>query len=347
MSIDVSVIVPVYNTEKYLNDCIDSIVTQTIIERIEIILVNDGSTDDSPKICDSFALKYKNITVIHQENAGVSAARNVGIEKASGKYIGFVDSDDYIFPRMYEMLLKNAENTNADMSVCGFVHCLLDKEVFVHYPFLENKALDKQYIRERLYVFLLEGESFNSCCNKLFRRLTTINSSILFETGRKIGEDRRFVIEFLAKCGVACYTSYLGYYYRLVSTSAIQAPRKNYMENYIAQHYEDYELFKVLGVDLAVIEERSGLKLLEQAIVGIYFAENKLKGQERRTVIKAITYNREMCNHLYKNWEILMTEETRYKKLLFFMIRTKSVFGLRMVMLTMKTKNSLMRFKAL
>jgi glycosyltransferase involved in cell wall biosynthesis len=105
----ISVIVPVYNAEKYLNECIDSLIGQTFFYSMEVILIDDGSTDNSPSLCDSYSQKHENIKVIHQENSGVSVARNRGIEKAQGKYIGFVDADDYVYPEMYERLFKLAE----------------------------------------------------------------------------------------------------------------------------------------------------------------------------------------------------------------------------------------------
>ena len=102
----ISVIVPVYNTKDYLDRCVQSIINQTY-HNIEIILVDDGSTDDSGKKCDSWASKDNRIHVIHQKNAGVSAARNAGIEFAHGEYIGFVDSDDVLSLQMYRILMDN------------------------------------------------------------------------------------------------------------------------------------------------------------------------------------------------------------------------------------------------
>ena len=96
----VTVVVPVYNVEKYLIRCIESLINQTLKE-IEIILVNDGSKDKSGKICEKYALKYKNIKVIHQLNKGLSGARNTGIKIAQGEYVGFVDSDDYVEKDMF------------------------------------------------------------------------------------------------------------------------------------------------------------------------------------------------------------------------------------------------------
>ena len=118
----VSIIVPVYNVENYLTKCIDSILGQTYPE-IEIILVDDGSTDTSPKICDSYYKKYNNkIKVIHKKNGGLSTARNVGLDNVKGKYIGFVDSDDWCEPTMYEEMINILNKYNCDMVECAVKH---------------------------------------------------------------------------------------------------------------------------------------------------------------------------------------------------------------------------------
>ena len=113
----ISVIVPVYNVEKYLGKCVDSILAQTY-ENLEIILVEDGTKDNSGAICDAYAAKDSRIRVIHKENGGLSSARNAGMDIARGEYFGFVDSDDWIEPKMYETLLNLAEKYHADL-VCG------------------------------------------------------------------------------------------------------------------------------------------------------------------------------------------------------------------------------------
>ena len=116
----ISVIIPVYKVEKYLNDCIKSVVNQTY-RNLEIILVDDGSPDKCPIICDEWAKKDKRINVIHKKNGGLSSARNAGIEVATGDYIGFVDSDDYVDEKMYEKLYTALINNDAQMSICNYV----------------------------------------------------------------------------------------------------------------------------------------------------------------------------------------------------------------------------------
>ena len=116
---DISVIVPVYNAEKYLDECVTSLINQTK-DKLQIILVNDGSTDRSPDIAESYKREYPNITVIHQENCGVEVARAVGYRNAQGKYIGWIDADDVAKPEMYERLYELALNEGADFVYCDY-----------------------------------------------------------------------------------------------------------------------------------------------------------------------------------------------------------------------------------
>ena len=117
----ISIIVPIYNVKSYLRKCVNSVCSQTL-KNLEIILVDDGSNDGSEVICDELKKKDKRILVIHQENAGESAARNTGLFYAKGKYIGFIDSDDYIETNMFEELYKSLLCNKADISMCSDVY---------------------------------------------------------------------------------------------------------------------------------------------------------------------------------------------------------------------------------
>ena len=110
----ISVIIPVYNVEEYLRECIDSVLNQTFSD-FEVILVNDGSTDSSGEICDEYVEKDERVTVIHQKNGGLSVARNIGLSEANGKYVYFLDSDDYISENALATLLNIAENDSSDI----------------------------------------------------------------------------------------------------------------------------------------------------------------------------------------------------------------------------------------
>ena len=124
----VSIVVPVYNVSKYLDACVESLVNQTLHD-IEIILVDDGSTDSSGDLCDEWSRKDDRVVVVHKPNGGLSDARNVGIEIAKAPYIGFVDSDDSVDIDMYEHLYRHAVSENADIAVCGVYICFADKTI--------------------------------------------------------------------------------------------------------------------------------------------------------------------------------------------------------------------------
>ena len=115
----ISIIVPVYKAEKYLRRCVDSILAQTY-QNIEVLLIDDGSPDNSGEICDEYAEKDSRVRVFHKPNGGVSSARNLGLKEAKGDYIGFVDADDYIDKTMYEVLLCNLIKENSDISICSY-----------------------------------------------------------------------------------------------------------------------------------------------------------------------------------------------------------------------------------
>ncbi len=125
---EISVIVPVYNVERYLKRCVDSILAQTV-KGLEMILVDDGSTDGSGAICDEYASRYEQIRVCHKKNGGLTSAWKAGLVLASGTYIGFVDSDDWIDPDMYERMLALAKREQADMTVCGLVYDFEDPKI--------------------------------------------------------------------------------------------------------------------------------------------------------------------------------------------------------------------------
>ncbi|WP_404322738.1 glycosyltransferase [Cytobacillus firmus] len=136
----ISIVVPVYNVESFLSECIESLIKQTY-KNLEILLIDDGSTDKSSAICDEYASLDKRIKVFHQKNAGVSSARNFGLGIASGDYIGFIDSDDWINPRMYEVMLSRIEEESAEM--CVFTKYIRG-ETQLYNSSIKSLSLDKK-----------------------------------------------------------------------------------------------------------------------------------------------------------------------------------------------------------
>ena len=187
----ISVIVPVYNAEKYLHRCIDSILVQSFTD-FELLLINDGSKDNSGKICDEYAAKDSRIRVFHKENGGVSSARNLGLDNAKGDYIMFVDSDDYMFPEMCELMVATIESKRTDLAVCGTT------ETGGGYW---CPVADKDYTLTQLkdsFVELLHTELLSPPWNKIFKR-SIIDGQRFFE-GVSFGEDLIFNLEYIDKC---------------------------------------------------------------------------------------------------------------------------------------------------
>ena len=179
----ISVIVPVYNVEDYLNRCVESIVNQTY-SNLEIILVDDGSTDSSGEKCDEWAEKDKRIVVIHKENVGLSDARNKGLEIAKGEYIGFVDSDDYISIDMYRILFDTITKTSADIAECRWLKFSEENEIQC-ITVKQDQCIIQFSTEKALLELILERNHKQTVWNKLYKKRVICNG---FPVGR-INED--------------------------------------------------------------------------------------------------------------------------------------------------------------
>lgn len=219
----ISIIVPVYNVEDYLKNCIDSILNQTFND-FELILVNDGSTDNSLKICKYYKSIDYRICIIDKHNEGLSSARNAGLDVAKGEYIGFVDSDDYIHPQMYEILYNYISDTKADISICNFEQV---------YNFNKD-LLNTLQINQRLHQIFnniesleqLSGENaveFTVSWNKLYRKYLFEN--IRFKVGI-IHEDEFIIHKLLYKTRKIVYIREKLYFYMQRKGSIMQQSNK-------------------------------------------------------------------------------------------------------------------------
>lgn len=172
----ISIIVPVYKVEPYLRKCLDSIISQTY-QNLEIILVDDGSPDNCGAICDEYAARDRRIQVIHKENGGLSSARNTGLDIATGEWVGFVDSDDWVEPDMYEYLLSGAQQARADIAVCGVWEEWPDRRLCRSCS--QAESFDTEGGLEQ---FFLRKKYSHSAWDKLYRR--TLFAGIRFPEGQ-------------------------------------------------------------------------------------------------------------------------------------------------------------------
>ncbi len=223
----ISVIVPVYNVEKYLKKCITSILNQTY-SNLEIVIVNDGSTDNSTEIIEELKKTDSRISSYYQENAGLSAARNTGIDNSNGKYLVFVDSDDYIHPKMIEILYNNLTSTNSDIAVCD-LHWINENESTNEH--IENNITVYEG-QEVLYKLILDDLISVVAWNKLYKR--ELFKTLRYPEG-KLHEDQYIIHKILAQCNKSVYTTAKLYYYIKREGSIIgKVSRKKLMDSMCA-----------------------------------------------------------------------------------------------------------------
>ncbi len=251
-NIMLSIIVPIYNTEKYLEKCVESILDQ-VYESYEIILVDDGSTDSSVKICDEYEKKGR-VKVVHKENGGIISARKAGIAVAEGKYIGFVDSDDWIEKNMYLQLMQNVLGYNADIVSCGYYLDYKDTRRIVN-TYEEKKVLgnvseNASFINGILATGFDWKNSRNiapTVCNKVFRKklleqvYKNIDERILWD------EDTVTVLEAVLDCKYMVLIPDPLYHYRQNTSSVSHRTNMAVLRNYVYVFDELYRISKEHG----------------------------------------------------------------------------------------------------
>ena len=230
----ISIIVPVYNVEKYLRKCIDSILNQTFKD-FELILIDDGSTDESGKICDEYNLKDNRIKVIHKENGGLSSARNAGLDIAQGEYIGFVDSDDWIELDMYEELYKICKENDTDVGIVG-----------INYGGASEKKKSKK-IEIYSNKLILDDLVYNKgkeitwpAWNKLW--LKKVIGESRFKEGR-IYEDGLFLYSLSSKIKKVAKIDYEAYNYRMDNESITRSKISKKQVDFL---YNTLDIYKFL-----------------------------------------------------------------------------------------------------
>ncbi len=328
----VSVILPIYNVEKYLERAVESVNNQTYTN-LEIILVDDGSTDSSGTICDEMSLRDNRIKVIHKQNGGVSDARNVGKSIATGQYILFIDPDDFINEKMIEILVNNIQAYDADVSCCQYMD-VYDNNSFPQYSDVRTKKLinREEFLKEYLYDTYITA----SVCTKLMKR--EISDKIDFPVG-KVYEDAFYHLE-LAKTAdrFICITKPLYYYYHRTNSITTKPYRKENMyaieayNNYLRYIEDTYEgklkkslrksaLFRLIHANFGVFDkmivEKDYKDIPEYLVVKKFLKSN---------VIKMI-FDRNFSFSRMLGGFILLINESLYKKILLLDKQKKRIYN--------------------
>lgn len=251
----ISVVIPAYNIESYITGCLKSLAEQTY-KNLEIIIVDDGSTDSTPKILDQFSAEHNSVKIIHKENGGVSSARLCGIREATGDWIGFVDGDDWVEAEMYEHLLMNALKEKADISHCGY------QMVFPNRTLYYYNTGSYQCIKSRDAVEkLLRGEYEPGLWNKLFKRelFSSLLRNASFDSSLRINEDLLMNYYLFREARMTVYEDVCPYHYQVRRNSASQAVIRAYKLNdpiqvqriLLQENAGDPELYTVCMQNLA------------------------------------------------------------------------------------------------
>ncbi|MBO7560616.1 glycosyltransferase [Candidatus Saccharibacteria bacterium] len=257
----ISVIVPVYNVEKYLRKCVDSIIGQTY-PNLEILLIDDGSTDDSKTIVDEYARDYKQIRAVHQKNGGLSSARNTGIANAQGEWLAFVDSDDYIDARFIEKLYDLAAKNDSDITTCSFEAFTDDNSILKKSPVWPTEVMTG----EETVICSFKNKLPAYVCLSLFSAKLFADPKMRFPEGKEF-EDIAIRVRLLSQAKKVAFTNEKIYYY-LMRGDAITGKK------FSKKRYDDY-MYALNEVKDYLIENGTE-KERENLNYFLYYSQNTL-----------------------------------------------------------------------
>ncbi|MGE5627286.1 MAG: glycosyltransferase [Solirubrobacterales bacterium] len=315
MQPDISIIVPVYNSEIYLKMMMESILAQTL-KNIEVILVDDGSTDGSRGILEAYKQRDSRIIVLCEENKGVSAARNAGIAAANGIYIGFVDSDDWIEKDMYETMLKEGHRNNSDVVICDFYSNVYNGETIKNFD--KNKGslvLDRtEIISEICSELLIEG-FFTSVCNKIYSKSMILKNDISFKSEVKLREDFFFNMDIFNAAQLVTYIPRNLYNYRNNEEGACKGYYKDAFENSVKifeYKLKYYEIWNIKSDKIKSVMILDFMLAVRCCINNIFDLRNKDKFFQKTNYVYYML-NDPLVISTYSKYKALELEKTQGK----------------------------------
>ena len=276
----VSVIVPIYNIEQYIRRALDSLANQTLKE-LEVILVDDGSTDNSGSIADEYAEKFANFSVIHKMNGGSSDARNIGIEVSSAQYIGFIDPDDYAEFNMFEQLYSSVVKNESDIAICSYIEEYSENN-------FQNRTVSFSFENNDVNSLICEfinGRFGAYAWNKLYKTSIIKDESIEFPKGIQLGEDTVFLCEYLKHIDAFSVVDLYLYHYIRNSNSICAKYHKRQFEYYRGAYLAKKSLISATLSDTEYWYSVNDKKYLQNCLVildQINSLGNKAGLKERR-----------------------------------------------------------------
>lgn len=285
----ISIIIPIYNAEKFLPECLDSVLHQDF-PPFELLLIDDGSTDDSGAIADRYATKDSRIVVVHQPNTGVSAARNRGLELAQGEYIAFIDADDRVSPTY----LSNFIPFESDLAIQGISLLYEQSGRTESHGFDRSCSARTDHERGLLFADAEIHDTTKGPYNKLFKREIIEQHHLRFDLRYSYGEDHLFILNYVKQCRSIALIDHIDYYY--IQRDTVSLTRKllpyKQLSAYAREAYAlRQELIGLFGIDNReyeryILEERA--HLIYQSIYALYTAEGHFPARERWAFIEEV-----------------------------------------------------------
>jgi glycosyltransferase involved in cell wall biosynthesis len=338
--IAVSVVIPVFNAGKHVEKSMESLVHQTL-PNCEFIFVNDGSTDDSRAIIEKYQENDDRIRLYNQENQGVSAARNRGIELAQGEFIGFVDADDFIQSTMYEVLYALAKKEHVSIVTSQFYKESNGTTTTTKSKFPVDVALDKNYINQHVLPQFIQDSSLNSACTKLYE--SKLIKNIKFPVGVPLGEDGIFNLHAFDAAQSVLFTNFCGYHYVEVEGSATRnASGKDYFKRALEVFAFDYQPLVSVELNSEQVTEWKSLRLLENVMSYIHIY---LQPDPSTDFLDRVTYVKQMIHHelvqkaIQKYYPQICLGKSKYQRFVLKCIKNKSLIQLIGVNLYFQIRN--------
>lgn len=321
----VSIIVPVYNVEKYLERSIESLLNQTL-EDIEIILINDGSTDNSLEICKKYQTIDKRIKIIDKENEGVSVARNIGMKYATAQYIAFIDPDDEVSPEMYENLYLNIIENKCDISICNYVRIEKNRQFAENIPLKQGRYENEEV--KKILINMVWGSDLDkypmmgSVWRSIYKKSLIEKYNITFPVNIRPMQDLIFMVEYLSKCNSMYLNENAYYYYFIRANSGVTSYKKNAWNN----NKKVCELLEIILKDnnLLILSKQNMVKRWINSILDAISNETH-KGNDKRLkekfeYINFILNDQRVSTNIF----FLNTENIKFtKKIILFCIKHK------------------------
>lgn len=286
----VSVIVPVYNAKLHIEKCVNSLLKQSFVD-IEIILIDDGSIDGSDKICDSFAETYEQVQVFHKENGGVSTARNLGLDKARGEFVVFVDADDSLENDALEKMIQRIEFDKLDIVIAGkYINYYDKKEVFL--PLTKSDNLYSKKDVSSVILYLNESSNFDVLWNKMYRRSFIEKNHIRFQEFATTSQDLIFNVDiFVNNPSIGLIPNAFYHYYKSLGETIVSKYHKNMYDIMIERRKKLYELFDYYGLNNNESQkwlEKAYLETIFNCLINMYRPGSVMKFRERLKFIQSL-----------------------------------------------------------